>query len=628
MGKGKPPMNRALLYSLTPEKGFVGGHVVHMLKALRTRYDFIAVALNGAVSPVAAEELRACADLILPGPSVAKIDSVYRVGLDRLGWDRAAGFDELTVMSCDLFGPVFPVDEMFAVMDADTEADLWGLAEAAPIDPTVNPGTPDATTYLDQSFITFRKRLLQSSDFRSLWSTAIPTLRQGVEQRSDFDQAQFLAKKGYRSNAFLQRANFLTHQPLFLEIPTALRSHRLPFLRFSPFCRSPLYQDEFPANLNRVLPLLSKVSDYPQDLFWQSALRKGSLRTLHTNLAYQFTFDSTTYGAVPKWDQNLRIAVCAHVYYPDVLAEILECTRNIPTAFDMFITTASTENKAIIEARCAEAGLTADVRVVQQNRGRDMSAFFIDLKDVVTEGGYDLICRLHSKRSPQVNPSTGNYFKQFIFDSVLASPAYTSHLLDFLVAHPHVGMAFAPMIHTGYATMGQAWFKNREIFAQILKDMDCTVQDEPYSPIAAFGTVYWFRPEALRPFFEGQYGYEDYNQEPNHTDGGLAHGQERALTYVAQARGYMTATVWPDYVAAQSSTLMEYKMDSLYTHIKSGYTAPHGKLMSLLKNKKLEAVLGKSRLVPTPDFLRNFEKRNRPKIKRLGKLLRIAQEQK
>lgn len=613
-------MKRALLYSLTPDRGLVGDHVLHVLRSLRARHDHIAVTLNGVLSPQETERLAPCADRILPGPATGTIEEAYRAGLDRLGWEQVTEFDELMLMNCDLFGPVFPVDEMFAAMDADAEADLWALAESGPL----TSQTP-AETCLDLSLVTFRKRLLQSTDFHTLWSAGLPRGKPGSDTQTALDQARFLAAGGYRSTALLRRADFLTPQPLLLEMQTALRNHRLPFLRLTPFCRSPFHQDDWPANLNQVLPLVARLSDYPHAFFWQSALRRSSLRTLHTNLAYQFTFDSTTYGATPKWDRNLRIAVCAHVYYPDVLAEILERSRNIPAAYDMFITTASAENKTIIEARCAEAGISADVRVVQQNRGRDMSSFFIDLKDVVVNGGYDLICRLHSKRSPQVNPSIGMYFKHYIFDAVLASPAYTSHLLDFLVTHPHVGMAFAPMIHTGYPTMGHAWFDNRAIFARIMKELECEAPPEPYSPIAAYGTVYWFRPDALRPLFEDRYGYEDYNPEPNHLDGGLAHGQERVMTYVAQARGYMTATVWPDYVAAQGSTLMEYKMDSLYSHFRAGTTGPHSRLMKLITEKPDKLLPGLPRLRwKTPDFMRDFEKRNRPMIKRLGKRLGLS----
>ena len=622
-------MTRALLYSLTPNRGMVDGHVLHVLKALRARYDLVTVTLNGQLSTGATEGLQALADLVLPGTSVTTLEGAYRVGLDGLGWDRIASLDELTLMSCDLFGPVFPVENMFAAMDADPELDLWGLAEAAPLPLTPKSTPPEFPNYLDQSFITYRKRLLQSTDFRTMWSGGIPTIEPALDQQTSIDQARFLAAKGYRSAAMLRLSDFVTPQPLLLEMQRAVSSNRLPFLRFAPFLRRADEQDAWPANLNQVLPLLAKLSDYPQDLFWKGALHRASLRTLHTNLAYQFTFDSTTYGAKPKWDQGLRIAVCAHVYYPDVLDEILERTRNIPTAHDLFITTATAENKAVIEARCAEAGITADVRVVQQNRGRDMSSLFIDLKDVVLEGRYDLICRLHSKRSPQVNPATGTYFKNYIFDFVLASLAYTSHLLDFLVANPHVGMAFAPMIHTGYATMGNGWFANREVFAQIMKDLDCAVPAEPYSPIAAYGTVFWFRPEALRPLFEGRYGYADYNQEPNHVDGGLAHGQERAMTYVAQARGYMTATVWPDYVAAQSSTLMEFKMDTLYSHFQHVHTSPHSILLKYFEVTQLEGVLTlRKRQSLTPRFMKSFERRNRQNIKNLAKRLGIERPRK
>lgn len=613
-------MMRALVYSLTPINGTAQEHVLHCLKALRPHYNRLIVVLNGVLDTASQAALTTCADEVLSAAPESTIENAYRAGLALVGWDRLATFDEVSVMNCDLFGPVFPVDEMFAEMDGRTDLDVWALAEAAPV------SSPDAPIFLAQGLVTFRKRLLQSPDFRAYWSNAIRSKRAAFDQQTAIDQARFLQERGYRSTAYLTCADATTPQPLLLEMQEAIRKKRLPFLSFTAFCRSPAYQDERPSNLNQVLPLLGKVSDYPHRLFWQTALKKASLRTLHTNMAYQFTFDSNSYGCEPKWDSKVRIAVCAHVYYPDVLEEILDRARNIPTGFDLFITTASTQNKAVIEERCALAGMPADVRVVGQNRGRDMSSLFIDLKDVVLDGNYDLICRLHSKKSPQVNSSTGVYFKHFIFDSALASREYTSHVLDFFATHPHVGIAVAPMIHTGYGTMGHAWFANRGIFDTIMADLGCKVPPEPYSPLAAYGTVYWFRPDALRPMFEDKYSYEEYNVEPNHVDGGLAHGQERALTYVAQARGYMTATIWPDYVAAQSTTLMEYKMDSLYSYFPAGQTAPHWRLMMLFQNKKLKSALSrKPKIANTPEFLKTLERRYRSKIKQVARKLGIAQ---
>jgi lipopolysaccharide biosynthesis protein len=608
-------LKRVLLYNLSPSQGEVLNYVTYCLRSMRPHFDRIFVAVNGPLNEASKIVLEGCCDDALLNGDWKNHEDAYKAGIVHLGWNYLRDLDELTLMDCDLFGPVFPYAEMLSSMNAREDLDFWGLVEDA-----IAVGE-DVSSYLPTSFITFRKTILQSQDFQNFWINNRPTNDLPIKQIPyEIQISSYFRSRGYKSDAYISLTDCQTAHPMYLEITESLKRSRRPFIPFSPFSDSPALQDENPANLNRVLPFLERHTEYPTALFWQGALRTATLRTLHTNLGYQFTFNSLAYDAAPKWDSSLKIAVCAHIYYTESFEEIFERASNIPIDFDFYVTTASNEKKIVLDKKFADLGVKADVRVVGENRGRDMSSLFIDLKDVVLEKNYDLICRLHSKKSPQVNPATGIYFKNLVFDSVLGSREYTSHLLDFFVTHPHVGMAFAPMIHTGYASMGQAWFNNKEIFSEILSDLNYKVPNEPYSALAAYGTVFWFRPDALRPMFEKDYAYSQYNEEPNHVDGGLAHGQERAMTYIAQARGYMSATVWPDYVAGQSTTLMEYKMDSLYSHFPKKFLAPHRKLISYFS--------GNEGRWQTPERLRQFEKRNRALIKKFGAVLGIKSKKK
>jgi lipopolysaccharide biosynthesis protein len=605
-------MTRAFIYNLSPKQGEVLGYVRHCLQAMRPHFARILITVNDSLNDEGQAFLQDLAGApVLQGDWKTR-DDAYKAALRHLGADLA-GMDELTLMDCDLFGPVYPFEEVARIMAARTDLDFWGLFEDAILE------KGETKAYLPSAFLRLGKAVLTSG---ALQAFATETAKDTKPRQASFGDmlSVQLEARGFKGGAYISLAKSETEHPMYFEMHESMKRARVPFLSFAPFFNSPAWQDENPSNLKQVLSDLERKTDYPVAHFWQAALKIASLRTLHTNLGYQFTFDSEAYDAKPKWSPDLKIAVCAHVYYTESFEEIHERASTIPTDYDFFMTTASEEKKAILEAKCASRGVKATVRVVGQNRGRDMSSLFIDLKDVVLDGNYDLICRLHSKKSPQVNASTGNYFKKLIFESVLASREYTSHLLDFFATHPHIGMAFAPMIHTGYGTMGHAWFANRDIFAQILAELGCKVPAEPYSPIAVYGTVFWFRPDALRPMFQDKYHYEDYNQEPSHVDGGLAHGQERAMTYIAQARGYMSATVWPDSIAGQASTLMEYKMDSLYSHFPQKFSAPHSLLLSFVN--------GKERRMRTPKALRDFEKKHRPMIKKIGALIGVKSKKK
>ena len=83
--------------------------------------------------------------------------------------------------------------------------------------------------------------------------------------------------------------------------------------------------------------------------------------------------------------------------------------------------------------------------------------------------------------------------------------------------------------------------------------------------------MFWFRPAALRKLFAHEWKHADFNPEPNHVDGGLAHGIERTIAYVAQDAGYTTQHICNTSIAAWNYTMMEFKLDSLLACLPLAY---------------------------------------------------------
>lgn len=89
------------------------------------------------------------------------------------------------------------------------------------------------------------------------------------------------------------------------------------------------------------------------------------------------------------------------------------------------------------------------------------------------------------------------------------------------------------------------------------------------TPVAAYGTMYWFRTDALRNLFEWQWKWKDYNPEPHHIDGGLAHVQERLIGYCVQHKGYRTLQVMNPKLAARNYARLEYKLQLFASYLGS-----------------------------------------------------------
>ncbi len=369
---------------------------------------------------------------------------------------------------------------------------------------------------------------------------------------------------GYKASCYLNKRPYGTHYPAMLDLDETLID-RNPLIKRRAFFHDPRHFEHYAADLPRALSILAKTSDYSPELIWRNAVRQAELRTLNTNAALTSVLpDVRLKQNAPLYDYG-AIAVCVHLYYTDMLEEILNLTDTIPVSYDFIATTETEAKKSIIEQAVAGRKNIRNVivRVVEQNRGRDMAALFISCRDLFIDDRYSLVCRLHSKKSPQVASGQGNLFKRHMFENLLNSEGYTTNVLDIFHDKPWVGVAVPPLVHISYPTMGHAWFNNREKAEEIKKLLNLRVPFDPDTPVGAFGTMFWFRPRALRKLFAHPWKWSDYNAEPQHVDGGLAHAQERLICYVAQDAGYTTEQIISSHLAGWNYAMMEYKLQKL-----------------------------------------------------------------
>jgi rhamnosyltransferase len=357
--------------------------------------------------------------------------------------------------------------------------------------------------------------------------------------------------------------------PLCLEVDRMME-RRCPILKRRPFFHDPIYMEGEAIDLRRALDLVATHSDYDVDLIVRNALRTTDLRTLYTNLELlDILPDVRAAEAAQSWSFG-RVGVLAHVYYVDMLDEMLDYANNIPGAFDLLVTTDSEAKKREIQTRLAgfDRGMLR-VDVVASNLGRDMSALLISQREIVLSGEYGLLCRIHSKKSLQDGANRADSFKHHLLDNLLGSPGYVAHLFDLFEREPHVGVVIPPTVHIGYPTLGHAWFLNRPRVESIAKQLDIKVNFDTHTPIATYGSMFWFRPAALKRLFDHAWAWRQFD-ETVYGDTDLPHAIERLITYCAQAEGYSTRCVFTARQAAKNYTKLEYKLQLLASCFRSG----------------------------------------------------------
>ena len=558
-------MQRAVLFSFYDEQGIIDEYVFFFLKELRKFVEITLFYSNGPLAKRSEIALQGAVDEIIIRKNEGFDVWAHKEGLERIGFDKLAQYDEILMVNHTCYGPIFPFSELFSEMEK-RDCDFWGVTAHKEVIP--NPFTRSGALpyHINANFIGVRKTMLKSPSFRRYWESMIPpeTYEDAVLAHESRFTKHF-TDLGYKASTYRDMDRYGSHYPLIINIDDMVRD-RVPIIKRRAFFHDPRFLEHNGVDVAHALRIMKATSDYDERLIWNNVLRSSELRNLNTNASLTSILSDVRAKQDNANTVGLgEVAVCAHIYYVDMLPEILALTANISVPYDFIATTSKQSDKDAVEKILLghEGVRKVIVRVVEQNRGRDMSALFISCRDLLLDSTYEVVCRLHTKRSPQVPAARGNLFKRHMFDNLLNSPGYVNNVLDMFHDHPWIGVAVPPIVHISYSTMGHAWYANRQKAVDVARLLGLNVAFDPDTPVAAYGTMFWFRPRALRKLFEHEWKWEDFNAEPHHIDGGLAHALERLITYAAQDAGYTTQQILCAHSAGQNYAMLEYKLQKL-----------------------------------------------------------------
>lgn len=228
-----------------------------------------------------------------------------------------------------------------------------------------------------------------------------------------------------------------------------------------------------------------------------------------------------------------RVAVVAHIFYPEVAAEIIQYLTNIPVPFGLFITTDTDDKKAQILARIDKSGVNTiecEIRIVP-NRGRDVAPKYIAFKDIYAR--YPAFLHLHSKQSLHAAGKYANW-RDYLIGSLIGSEEIASTNLR-LLSEGNVGAVYPE--HADFIKPVINWGYDFPIAKELLARIGVTL--DVYN-ILEFpsGSMYWGRSAAISKLLELDLDYSDFPEEAGQVDGTLAHAIERSLLLFVEKSGY------------------------------------------------------------------------------------------
>ena len=551
-------MKRAGIFLFYDPEGKVDDYILGCLGSLQQHMDYLLVVSNSPLDETNRKRLESVSSEVMERKNVGYDVGAYRDGLRHLGWDHMGDYDELVLFNYTFFAPIPPWASLFERTDK-WDTDFWGITEHDEVRP--HPFLPKLVMprHIQSHWIAVRSSLSATKDWRSYWEDMPP-----IESYNDSIQwhesrfTGYFNALGYRHEVAYNVDDYPSANPVF-DNASLLLQDGCPILKRRNLFHNPLHLDRF-AIIGADMLEQARAAGYDTDLILSNLARTSKPRDLVTNAGLTWVVPQSASEETYAAAATQKVLAVAHIFYADMAEEILQRLSVLPKGYYLVATTSNEENQAQIRAVMERYGVEGEVRVVASNRGRDIGAFLVDCNDVLASGKWDIVVKIHSKKSVQDDYNAAQLFKTHLYDNLLNSRAHVANILAEFAAHPALGMVLAPLPHMGYPTMGHAWFTNREPAQAVAKRLGINVPFDKDMPLATYGSMFIARPQALTKLVNAGFKPENFPVEGGYKDGSLAHVLERLMAYAALSEGFYVRPVLAPKWAEVYYGYLEYKL--------------------------------------------------------------------
>ncbi|MEN9657060.1 MAG: hypothetical protein RL571_525 [Pseudomonadota bacterium] len=229
---------------------------------------------------------------------------------------------------------------------------------------------------------------------------------------------------------------------------------------------------------------------------------------------------------------SFKVAVVLHLFYLDQWDEIKPLLLNIPYGFDLFVSTIAENNSAVMAMLAAD--FPKAKLYITENKGRDIGPLF-ELLQHENLANYDFVCKLHTKKSPHLDPELVQKWREELLVSLLPSKEGVQAIFDLFNTRPEVGIVTGAgvLVHAHYTPGGNIGLL-RELAARLGFNLDETAYEFPG------GSMFWCRGSVFNSFNALNISVDDFEAEAGQTNGTLAHAIERLFPLIAYHQGLLT----------------------------------------------------------------------------------------
>ena len=530
-------MNRGLVYFHFDPHHQVRDYVVAALSSLRPHANRILLVSNSPISEVDRARLATCCDEILPRPNEGLDAGAYRAGLEHLGWERLADFDELILTNHTYYAPLRPWEEVLTRAAGWGDISFWGMTEHATMRPHPFLAQRELPRHLQSHWIAVRRRLLTDPAFREYWEQMPPvsSYRDSIQWHESRFTGHF-AELGHTWQVAFPVDRYRSENPAIEEAP-ALLADGCPLLKRRALFHDPLHQDRQAVVGGELLEAAARAG-YSEDLILSDVVHTAAARDLIVNAGLTEVVTGCVPGAAGAGAETSsperRPTGCVVVHVPagrealeraeaDGLARRL---ASLPAHWRVVVTSPERLDAADLERVTGRRPSQEDTqedsahgegdvsfRLVRDLDPRGTIAFLTQCDDLWDPGrgddgdeggdGGPLVLRITVGPPPVPGTRADDVAHRQALDCLLDSPGYTAGLIDLFARHPGLGVAMPAAGHIGQAHGGPTWDGLAGAAKALSRRLGLSAELDPLAPVAPPGAMFMARPEALRTLSEG-----------------------------------------------------------------------------------------------------------------------------
>ena len=529
-------MNRGLVYFHFDPHHQVRDYVVAALSSLRPHANHILLVSNSPISEADRARLETCCDEILQRPNEGLDAGAYRAGLEHLGWERLADFDELILTNHTYYAPLRPWEEVLTRAADWGDISFWGMTEHATMRPHPFLAQRELPRHLQSHWIAVRRRLLTDPAFREYWEQMPPvtSYRDSIQWHESRFTGHF-AELGHTWQVAFPVDRYRSENPAIEEAP-ALLADGCPLLKRRALFHDPLHQDR-QAVVGGELLEAAVEAGYSEDLILSDVVHTAAARDLIVNAG----LTEVVTGCVPG-DSGTDVEAnspaqrppgCVVVHVPAGREAVERAEANglarrlasVPAHWRVVVTSPTHLDAADLERVTGRRPSPEDsahgegdvsFRPVRDLDPRGTIAFLTQCDDLwdpgcaadgddgdEDDGGDPLVLRVTV--GPTSGPGTraDDVAHRQALDCLLDSPGYVAGLIDLFARHPGLGVAMPAAGHIGQAHGGATWDGLAGAATALSRRLGLTVELDPLAPVVPVGAMFLARPAALRTLSEG-----------------------------------------------------------------------------------------------------------------------------